>query len=178
MRKSFIAISLSTLILAGCGGGGGSSDANSTTLTTDENVSETSSEQTTPSENTMEIPENYKELIKTEIGKKLLDPYSAQYEFEEPKKWTIPKNTGMLILEQTGDMVCGTVNAKNKFGAYVGKEKFLAMFDERVSKATNTRLLTQTILCKFDDYSCKLYVSRNCNLVKENKASEESISLF
>jgi hypothetical protein len=49
---------------------------------------------------------------KTQLGKYLFDPYSAQYEDVRE------------IHTAIGEMVCGLVNAKNRMGAYVGRKPF------------------------------------------------------
>ncbi|MGY4312852.1 hypothetical protein [Bradyrhizobium sp. JR3.5] len=52
---------------------------------------------------------------KTQLGKFLFDPYSAQYEDIREIKTEI------------GAMVCGLVNAKNRMGGYVGRKPFYYM---------------------------------------------------
>jgi hypothetical protein len=50
----------------------------------------------------------------------LKDPYSAVYQFEAPMRaWNYDNVTWM---------VCGTVNAKNSLGEYVGAKPFIAFF--------------------------------------------------
>jgi hypothetical protein len=56
--------------------------------------------------------------IRTAAGKKLKDPYSAQ--FERMQRATKPNVKG-----QPTDVVCGYVNAKNSYGAYVGQRPFI-----------------------------------------------------
>lgn len=51
--------------------------------------------------------------IKTAIGKKLADPYSAQYDWQPIKNETV---------------YCGWVNAKNQFGAYTGYQPFMVLY--------------------------------------------------
>lgn len=69
------------------------------------------------------LPVNYEQIIKDVISPSLIDPYSAVYTLSAPKQG---KNT------MTGDTVygwniCGTVNAKNRFGGYVGPKPIYAM---------------------------------------------------
>jgi hypothetical protein len=60
------------------------------------------------------------ESVKSEINAKLKDPYSAQY--SELSAVTFPDSERHEIL-----LVCGNVNAKNSFGAFVGKTPFLIL---------------------------------------------------
>jgi hypothetical protein len=67
-------------------------------------------------------PSNYEEIIKSHIGKQLYDPYSAVWTFNAPVKgWN---RLGEL---KFGWALCGTVNAKNRFGGYVGAKPFYVM---------------------------------------------------
>lgn len=63
-------------------------------------------------------PNNYEEIIKSYYSKTLFDPYSAKYTFEEPIKRYVRGGTIF------GWAVCGTLNAKNRFGGYVGTKRF------------------------------------------------------
>ena len=74
------------------------------------------------------FPSNYQELIKGALNPSLLDPYSAIYSFAEPQKgWN---NMGSEPIY--GWTVCGTVNAKNRFGGYVGIRPFYSMINNGV----------------------------------------------
>lgn len=73
-------------------------------------------------------PKNYKELIKKEISPALLDPYSAHYEFSSPSKGYTRNAPMWGTTEMFGWKVCGTINAKNRFGAYVGSTPFFVLF--------------------------------------------------
>lgn len=64
------------------------------------------------------VPDKLQKAIKEKLGASLKDPYSAQYTFD---------NIG-------NGVVCGTINAKNSYGAFVGRKPFTAMF----SKDTNS----------------------------------------
>jgi hypothetical protein len=65
------------------------------------------------------VPEDVKRAVKKAFIDKLADPYSAQYTFDiyAPKF-----RHGEVEL----GTVCGTVNAKNQFGAYIGRRAFTA----------------------------------------------------
>jgi hypothetical protein len=69
------------------------------------------------------FPENYEELIIGEMKHRLFDPYSAQYDFLGPP------TRGYHAESFGGDITYGysgavLINAKNRFGAYVGATKF------------------------------------------------------
>ena len=63
-------------------------------------------------------PDNYQEIIKNHFHFKLFDPYSAQYTFGKPIKRYVRGG------EIFGWAVCGTINAKNRMGGYVGAQQF------------------------------------------------------
>lgn len=57
-------------------------------------------------------------LVKTHMSKALFDPYSAVYECDEPRKaWG--NSVGKLYY---GYAVTCNINAKNRFGAFVGSQ--------------------------------------------------------
>jgi hypothetical protein len=63
-------------------------------------------------------PEKFEEIIKAYYSTILFDPYSAVYTFNKPvKAWNRIENI-------FGWVVCGTVNGKNRLGAYVGAKPF------------------------------------------------------
>lgn len=64
-------------------------------------------------------PDNYQEIAKEYIGSGLKDPYSAIYTFSEPKKGKYPTRPRYAWA------ICGSVNAKNSFGGYVGVMPFV-----------------------------------------------------
>src|SRR5689334_7286714 len=65
-------------------------------------------------------PTNYKELITQWLNKQLIDPDSARIEWNgEPK----PSDMGKGSEAVSGYLVNFTVNARNRFGAYTGKQK-------------------------------------------------------
>lgn len=64
-------------------------------------------------------------LVKDMVGLKLKDPYSAQY--------------SNLRINENG-MVCGLLNAKNSYGAYIGNKGFTGKM-HTVSKKSNFELI-------------------------------------
>jgi hypothetical protein len=65
-------------------------------------------------------PTSYKEIIMQWLNKQLIDPDSARIEWnEEPK----PSDVGKGSEAVSGYLVNFTVNARNQFGAYTGKQK-------------------------------------------------------
>jgi hypothetical protein len=65
-------------------------------------------------------PTYYKEIIMVWLNKQLIDPDSARIEWnEEPK----PSDMGKGSEAVSGYLVNFTVNARNRFGAYTGKQK-------------------------------------------------------
>ncbi len=82
------------------------------------------------------FPDNYEELVKTYFSNTLLDPYSAHYRFVQPYKagyrpGRYMAETAPEIYEggkiQFGYMIEVWINAKNRYGGYVG-EKFSRLF--------------------------------------------------
>ena len=75
-------------------------------------------------------PADYQALTMTHIGAKLIDPLSALYEFQPPKKeYVFKARQGETQPSPVfGWLVCGNVNAKNRMGGYVGRVPFYAMF--------------------------------------------------
>ena len=65
-------------------------------------------------------PTLYKEIIMQWLNKQLIDPDSARIEWnEEPK----PSDVGKGSETVSGYLVNFTVNARNRFGSYTGKQK-------------------------------------------------------
>src|SRR5246127_5807532 len=65
-------------------------------------------------------PTNYKEIIMQWLNKQLIDPDSARIEWGgEPK----PSDMGTGGEAVSGYLVNFTVNARNRFGTYTGKQK-------------------------------------------------------
>jgi hypothetical protein len=65
-------------------------------------------------------PTNYKEIVTQWLNKQLIDPDSARIEWNgEPK----PADQGKDGEHLYGYLVNFTVNARNRFGGYTGKQK-------------------------------------------------------
>jgi hypothetical protein len=65
-------------------------------------------------------PANYKEITMHWLNTQLIDPDSARIEWDgEPK----PSDVGKGSEAVSGYLVNFTVNARNRFGAYTGKQK-------------------------------------------------------
>lgn len=67
-------------------------------------------------------PENYQDIVKSLLTKSLFDPESARYEFQELRKGYMQGDPPKF-----GWAVCGTVNAKNRFGGYVGRQAYFVL---------------------------------------------------
>ncbi len=80
------------------------------------------------------FPLNYEDAIKGVISPHLLDPYSAMFTFTRPLKGWNDMGSKPIY----GWVVCGTVNAKNRFGGYVGVKPFYTM----IRNDTVIRLVT------------------------------------
>jgi hypothetical protein len=66
------------------------------------------------------FPANYKEIIMQWLNKQLIDPDSARIEWDgEPK----PSDVGKDSEAVSGYLVNFTVNSRNRFGTYTGKQK-------------------------------------------------------
>lgn len=70
-------------------------------------------------------PANYETLVKSNFSETLFDPYSAVFNFKIMPRRGYAGNR--IAGAQIGWITCGTVNAKNRFGAYVGARPFLAV---------------------------------------------------
>jgi hypothetical protein len=69
-------------------------------------------------------PTNYKEIVMTWLNQQLVDASSARIEWSgEPKPADLGKNGEHLY----GYLVPFTVNARNRFGAYTGKQQHGAL---------------------------------------------------
>jgi hypothetical protein len=68
-------------------------------------------------------PYDYEEIVKQHMRHSLFDPYSAQYEFlSSPTARFLARAFGGKISYGYGGYVF--INAKNRYGAYVGNKKF------------------------------------------------------
>jgi hypothetical protein len=65
-------------------------------------------------------PANYKEIVMQWLNKQLIDPDSARIEWKEEPK---PSDMGKDSEAVSGYLVNFTVNARNRFGSYTGKQK-------------------------------------------------------
>jgi hypothetical protein len=65
-----------------------------------------------------QLPQALKNAIEADLGRSLNDPYSAKYEFVTVGKFN----------------VCGYVNAKNLYGAYVGRRPFSALYYKQAGR--------------------------------------------
>lgn len=64
-------------------------------------------------------------LVKTHMSKRLFDPYSAVYECGDPRKaWA-----NLLGKLYYGYAMTCNINAKNRFGAYVGSQPYNFMIN-------------------------------------------------
>ena len=79
---------------------------------------------------------DYEKTFKDYFEKALFDPYSAQYKFEPPQQYWYKPSVfyGGPLLSRgplyAGYMVIVWVNAKNRFGAYVGMKKHGFLFKD------------------------------------------------
>ncbi len=73
-------------------------------------------------------PENYEQLVKDRFDRILIDPTSPIYEFDKPRKGYTKQSSMFNTQENYGWRVCGAVNSKNRFGGYVGRVPFFALF--------------------------------------------------
>lgn len=65
-------------------------------------------------------PENAQQLVRDHFAQTLFDPYSAVYTFDYG-----PERGYFTALDTTiGWLVCGSLNAKNRMGGYVGAKRF------------------------------------------------------
>jgi hypothetical protein len=65
-------------------------------------------------------PTYYKEIIMVWLNKQLIDPESARIEWSGDPK---PSDVGKGNEAKSGYLVNFTVNARNRFGSYTGKQK-------------------------------------------------------
>jgi len=90
-------------------------------------------------------PQNHVAVIKVYFEDILFDPYSAKYEFGEPQQYWYkepPLAGGKLYL---GHSVKAWVNAKNRYGGYVGKKPYMFIIrNEQIIKVVD-ELQLQTL---------------------------------
>ena len=73
-------------------------------------------------------PTNYKEVIVQWLNKQLIDPDSARIEWDGDPKPTDLGKGGEAV---SGYLVNFTVNARNQFGGYTGKQKHSVLIRNR-----------------------------------------------
>lgn len=61
-----------------------------------------------------ECPNNYQQLVQQRLSANLIDPYSARFRFSTPEKYVYGSDYGHAF--SVG------LNAKNRFGGYVGEQ--------------------------------------------------------
>ncbi len=71
---------------------------------------------------------NYQNLIKEHISASLIDPTSPLFTFDTPRKGYTKEGGAFNTDELFGWRVCGSVNAKNRFGGYTGRVPYFALF--------------------------------------------------
>lgn len=98
-----------------------------------------------------ELDEKMKEEVKSALSKSLKDPYSAVYEFSKARK----SNNGRLVI------VCGSINAKNSYGAYIGVSKFTAK-SVLGAKHGDTEFWTSMIVTIHDQTDAEWYYWHGC----------------
>ena len=72
-------------------------------------------------------PIDYQDIVKRHYDQRLFDPYSAVYEFGEPNSGWL--RGSVFSSPKYGWLVCGTLNAKNRFGGYVGVKPFVVLIN-------------------------------------------------
>ncbi len=104
------------------------------------------------------LPENYKSIIQERLNSRLKDPISAVVEYRGGPTQVTQKGS-MLTAKDYGWGICLWVNAKNSFGAYVGRRPYAYiirdemivqqhgemetnMFDTAITEALCTRIGT------------------------------------
>lgn len=81
-----------------------------------------------------ECPPDYQQQIKDQLSRDLFDPYSAMYGYSVPEKFVYKGNLGYRVF--------GSVNAKNRFGGYVGARSHMFMcFPDGTVKEINEFLM-------------------------------------
>src|SRR5882724_775526 len=91
------------------------------------------------------MPESYQQIIMTTFSQTLFDPYSAVYQFSAPSQgWSRTFNEFTY-----GWAVCGTLNAKNRFGGYVGATPFFVLIRHgQIMRRELGRYVTQDGFCR------------------------------
>lgn len=72
-----------------------------------------------------EYPTNYEEIVKEYFNSSLVDPYSAHYRIGTPQKGFSAKRPILGGgVDKFGYIVDVAINAKNRFGGYVGERPY------------------------------------------------------
>lgn len=73
-------------------------------------------------------PSSYEQIVKANFATSLFDPYSAVFTFTRAPT----KGYGGNPIDgaKIGWIVCGTVNAKNRMGGYVGAKPFVVVISK------------------------------------------------
>ncbi|MBM3319805.1 MAG: hypothetical protein FJY73_03910 [Candidatus Eisenbacteria bacterium] len=71
---------------------------------------------------------DYQTAIRTYFERVLFDPYSAHYEFGSPQRMWVKEPPLLGGRLYAGYMVAVGVNAKNRFGGYVGMQEYGFLF--------------------------------------------------
>ncbi|HYR23235.1 MAG TPA: hypothetical protein VEP30_09985 [Chthoniobacterales bacterium] len=77
-----------------------------------------------------QLPKNYQTAIRGyySMPGRLLDPYSAVYRFESPRKGWVKDGWAVGGKTHYGWIVPVWINAKNAFGGYTGTQLYYVMF--------------------------------------------------
>lgn len=81
-----------------------------------------------------ECPPDYKQQIENQLSRGLFDPYSAVYRYGVPEKFVYKGNFGYRVF--------ASVNAKNRYGGYVGEQVHMFMcFPDGTVREINEALM-------------------------------------
>jgi len=72
-------------------------------------------------------PDNYQDIVKEIFENSLYDPYSAVFKFSKPLQ------VRRIVEPKYSWVVCGTVNAKNRLGGYVGAKLFAVTIHDGIA---------------------------------------------
>jgi hypothetical protein len=97
MRRNNLVVIIIMLSLSGCASSGGQPTAEQLANNT-----------------FAECPSDYQQMIKQRLSANLIDPSNVMFRFSRPEKYV---NSG-----QYGHVVSVGVNAKNRFGGYIGEQ--------------------------------------------------------
>lgn len=88
-------------------------------------------------------PENAQQIVKDYFARTLFDPYSAVYTFDFGPARASHTGLGTTI----GWFVCGTLNAKNRMGGYVGAKPFRVVI-VKGAPVEDVSLVGDYVVCK------------------------------